>query len=241
MIVFVMKLILAHLLGDFVLQPDSWVKDKMQHTIRSVYLYIHVGIHFLLTWAFLGFQPVYLLGAGLIAGSHLLIDLSKLLLQKRVSAGWLFWLDQLAHIGVIGAVTAMYFPFRISFTFFSSPAFLMFSIALVFVTFGAAAIIKVLLGNWKFIEISRNESLRNAGKYIGMLERLFIFGFVLLNQFQAIGFLIAAKSIFRFSDLSRAKDRKLTEYILVGTLLSVIIAIGTGLLCRFLLANQMHL
>jgi len=41
--------------------------------------------------------------------------------------------------------------------------------------------------------------------------------------------LIAAKSVFRFGDLSRAKDRKLTEYILIGTFLSFGLAIAIGL------------
>jgi len=41
--------------------------------------------------------------------------------------------------------------------------------------------------------------------------------------------LIAAKSIFRFSDLSRSKDRKLTEYVLIGTLLSYGLAIMIAL------------
>jgi hypothetical protein len=38
---------------------------------------------------------------------------------------------------------------------------------------------------------------------------------------------LAAKSIFRFGDLKESKDVKLTEYILIGTLLSF----GLGILC----------
>lgn len=68
-------------------------------------------------------------------------------------------------------------------------------------------------------------SLDNAGRYIGMLERLFIFVFILSGELSAIGFLLAAKSVFRFGDLSKAKDRKLTEYILIGTFLSFGLAI----------------
>ncbi|GAB3018768.1 hypothetical protein GCM10027051_24800 [Niabella terrae] len=82
---------------------------------------------------------------------------------------------------------------------------------------------------WKLEEDRAEDSLQLAGKYIGMIERLLVFFFVLLNQWSAIGFLIAAKSILRFSDLSRAKDRKLTEYVIIGTLLSISIAIFTAL------------
>jgi hypothetical protein len=61
------------------------------------------------------------------------------------------------------------------------------------------------------------------------LERLFVSTFVLTGNWAAIGFLIAAKSVFRFGDLRESKSRKLTEYILIGTLLSFAIAIATSL------------
>jgi hypothetical protein len=59
------------------------------------------------------------------------------------------------------------------------------------------------------------------------LERLFIF--FCLDKFfgKESAFLLAVKSIFRFGDLKESKDVKLTEYILIGTLLSF----GSGILC----------
>ena len=74
------------------------------------------------------------------------------------------------------------------------------------------------------------KSLNQAGKYIGILERIFVFIFVITGKWEGIGFLLAAKSVFRFGDLKESKDRKLTEYILIGTLLSFGIAIATGML-----------
>jgi hypothetical protein len=59
-----------------------------------------------------------------------------------------------------------------------------------------------------------------------------VFCFILTGHFEAIGFLLAAKSIFRFGDLKEAKDRKLTEYVLIGTLLSFGIALLIGLLVQ---------
>jgi hypothetical protein len=93
---------------------------------------------------------------------------------------------------------------------------------------------KVIISKWK-PEENNEKSLENAGAYIGMLERLFIFAFVLLNQWVGIGFLLTAKSVFRFGDLSKASDRKLTEYILIGTLLSFGLAISIALCYKFLL------
>ena len=75
-----------------------------------------------------------------------------------------------------------------------------------------------------------DESLQSAGKYIGMLERLFVFAFFASGHPEGVGFLIAAKSVFRFGDLKEAKSRKLTEYVLIGTLVSFGIAMITGII-----------
>ena len=107
--------------------------------------------------------------------------------------------------------------------------------AILFLTVPASISIKNLISIWTPNTNDTKEDLENAGTYIGILERLFIFLFILIGQFSAIGFLLAAKSIFRFGDLTKSKDRKLTEYVLIGTLLSFGIAIVTGLGTKYLL------
>lgn len=89
--------------------------------------------------------------------------------------------------------------------------------------------------HWKLDPEVQEESLKNAGKYIGWLERSLILTLLLFDQWSAIGFLAMAKSVFRFGDMSRSKDRKLTEYILIGTLLSYSIAIAVGSLTKLIL------
>jgi hypothetical protein len=79
------------------------------------------------------------------------------------------------------------------------------------------------------------ESLKNAGLYIGIIERIFIVVFINMNFYEGIGYLLAAKSIFRFGDLTNSKDKKLTEYILLGTLLSFILAIVIGLGLKYVI------
>ena len=39
------KLILAHFIGDFLLQPKSWVKEKKIRKAQSIKFYIHILIH----------------------------------------------------------------------------------------------------------------------------------------------------------------------------------------------------
>ena len=43
---------------------------------------------------------------------------------------------------------------------------------------------------------------------------------MLADQPDAIGFLIAAKSILRFNELARDSDRRASEYVIIGTLAS---------------------
>ena len=69
------------------------------------------------------------------------------------------------------------------------------------------------------------------------IERILIFTFILIKQWPAIGFLIAAKSVFRFGELKEGKERKKTEYILIGTLLSFTFAIIVGILIYSVLLN----
>ena len=87
------------------------------------------------------------------------------------------------------------------------------------------------------ISTEEQQTLSLAGQRIGYLERVLILTFVLLNQFSAIGFLIAAKSIFRFGDLTKHQDRKLTEYVLLGTLTSVAMTLAIGLACAGVLGK----
>ncbi len=100
----------------------------------------------------------------------------------------------------------------------------------------SAIIIKIIITQWNPESKKENDdSLAKAGRYIGILERLFVFTFVITNHWEAIGFLLAAKSVFRFGDLTSSKDRKLTEYILIGTLLSFGFAIFLGVLYLYVL------
>ncbi len=230
------QLILAHLLGDFVLQPTSWIRDRNKHQFRSPALYYHVGVHTLSMIAVMGFNCRYLAALGIIPVSHLIIDGLKARLHGKYNERILFLTDQALHLLVIGGVVMYYFPGETDFKLLRSPQMLLILAALVFISFASGIILKVLLSKWSE-EISgdkKYQGMSEAGKYIGILERLFIFFFVITGRWEGIGFLLTAKSIFRFGDLTTNKDHKLTEYILIGTLLSFGIAIVTGLIFHYL-------
>jgi hypothetical protein len=54
---------------------------------------------------------------------------------------------------------------------------------------------------------------------------LLILTFILTKQVAGIGFLVAAKSIFRFNEIKESDDRKEAEYISIGTFLNFLYAI----------------
>lgn len=68
---------------------------------------------------------------------------------------------------------------------------------------------------------------KNAGKLIGILERILVVILVMLNQYAAVGIIFAAKSLTRYDKI--VKDPSFAEYYLVGTLLSLLIAIAAVL------------
>ncbi|HCA44091.1 MAG TPA: hypothetical protein DEP28_12660 [Bacteroidetes bacterium] len=101
-------------------------------------------------------------------------------------------------------------------------------------TYPASLLINKITGKWrKQLEESEteNDSLESAGLLIGILERILIVTFVLINQYEAVGLLIAAKSILRYND--KNKPEKKTEYVLIGTLMSFTYALLTSLLFRY--------
>lgn len=233
------KLLLAHLLGDFLLQPDSWVKAKEARKLKSFQLYMHVFIHFLLIMI-LVFDMDFWKWALLIMIIHLGIDILKIYTQRNTTKRTWFFIDQLLHV-----LTILGIWIWSQHIYFSLPAINNQYILLLFtmvygLTQPTSIVIRSVISKWTPSDAQEGkESLENAGKYIGILERLFVFVFVVMGKWEAIGFLLASKSVFRFGDLKESKDRKLTEYVLIGTLLSFGIAIAAGII--FLKLNLISL
>jgi uncharacterized membrane protein HdeD (DUF308 family) len=226
----VIKLIIAHFIGDFLLQPKSWVKEKEKRKAKSVKLYLHILIHGLLVLFILWAYNHWLL-ALLLMVLHGIIDIIKIYAQKESNKSKWFFIDQVLHIiSVLGLWFLFFKPELNDISWYEDTYFWVYAAALLFITIVSGVAMRELMSKWsKVLNDSNEESLKNAGKYIGMLERLFVFIFVVTSNWEGIGFLLAAKSVFRFGDLKESKDRKLTEYILIGTLLSFGMAIATGM------------
>lgn len=98
----------------------------------------------------------------------------------------------------------------------------------------SSVVIGSILSPW-LPSVNTQGTLKSAGTLIGYLERVLILTFVLLKQWEAIGFLLTAKSILRFNDIKGIEQRALSEYVLLGTLLSFTTSIGIGLVVAKLL------
>ena len=163
------RLILAHLIGDFVLQPKSWVNEKEKSGLRSPKIYLHGFIHgalvLLVLWD-LSYWPLALA----LAIIHLVIDLAKQHFQKENNKSSWFLIDQSLHLVSIFALWFLFFSPNLSLiSIFENNLFWVYLTAIVFLTVACGIAIQIILENWtSYINFSKAESLPNAGKYIGI-------------------------------------------------------------------------
>lgn len=215
-------LLLAHLVADFVLQTSTSCKSKVEKHWRSVHHYIHAGIVFALSWL-VSFDLRFWWCALIIGGLHLCIDVWKSYRKEDVT--W-FSLDQLLHllllVGVAWLWSSVYewhVPFGLEAWWIAA------AIAVLICWKPANIFIKLALKHYSVNMPQEKDGGFNAGALIGTIERWLILVFVCLQRYDALGLLIAAKSIIRFGDSQTNKS----EYVLAGTLLSIFIAVMAGL------------
>ncbi len=164
------KIILSHLLTDFILQPTKWVEDRNQKHFASAKLYWHGLVTAAFAYVLIGYT--YWLVALIIFITHTLIDGWKSYKPQKVRY---FLIDQLLHIIVI--LVCWLFTFR-DWDFVRSfwqklnadQHYWIVLTAFVFLTSPAGILIGQLTRQWsKKIDDPEN-SLANAGKWIGIAE-----------------------------------------------------------------------
>lgn len=231
-IIWLVKVLLAHLLTDFILQPTSWIESRNSKHFSSIHLYLHGLVTALVALLLIGID--YWLVVLVIFITHILIDGWK---SYKPAVTKYFLIDQALHLVVI--FICWYFSFLYpedivaAWDEINSKNIIILITAFVFVTQPAGILIGQLTKKWRD-QIQNEPTLGNAGKWIGILERVIILALVLHNQYGAIGLLIAAKGLLRFSEPNRAEIK--TEYLLIGTLISITVAILTGMVAVRLIA-----
>ena len=223
MIEFFLVLVLAHLVADFMLQTGRSCKDKKERRWESPHHYVHALNVFGLSWL-VSWNVDFWWGALVIGVAHFDIDIWKSYREDKVM--W-FALDQVMHLLVIAGVAYAWtichnwsLPFGIELRYVAA------AVALLICWKPANIFIKLMLKHYSVNMPEDKENGFNAGALIGTIERWLILIFVCLQRYEALGLLIAAKSIIRFGDKETAK----TEYVLAGTLLSILIAVLAGMM-----------
>ncbi|MEO8146692.1 MAG: DUF3307 domain-containing protein [Bacteroidia bacterium] len=247
-IALLLRLLTAHLLTDFVLQPGSWVNEKKLNHAKSISLYKHTLITAFVAYLFLAQWANWQIPL-IIFITHTLIDIWKSYQVERVRY---FIADQAMHTVVILFcwiwITS---GFDVCFTpvefVLIKPSFWVYIFAYLVTIYPLGFLIGMMVKKFKVQLKNENsnqsstavndETLADAGRWIGIFERMLIITFVLNGQFGAIGFLIAAKSILRFNNKDEDRARKETEYVLVGTLISYTFSILIGLIASWLINN----
>ena len=222
--------LIAHVLADYFFQTEKLANEKNQNGFKSKFLLWHAVIVFACS-TLLSLQPKFIVAALGIAATHYFIDgfKCKVLNQNNWFGKYWFFIDQLLHFAIIGIVVYLFSNNTESSPIVEFPIderILGTILAYLVCLKPANIIIGEILKASKIesIQSITEKELPNAGKLIGITERVLSLTFILIGQFSAVGFLLAAKSILRYGE----KDIHKTEYVLVGTLLSFAIAILLG-------------
>ncbi len=233
-----LTLILGHIVADFYLQPFSWVQARNTLHYKAKQLIAHSGIHgvislgILIIWEmFFAWQDyaIAVYSAVIIAMTHYLIDLAKSYTRHGVVP---FLVDQIAHLVVLLLIWIFWFDGDHHLAQWQASLFSYQSALLIFayliILNPASVFIRMLLQYWSN-NFSPDDSLQSAGHHIGLLERFLMLTFLLLDQFSGVALIMAAKTVFRFGDLKQSSEKKLTEYVLLGSLISLAVTILVAL------------
>jgi len=231
------KLLCAHLCSDFIFQTDRINEGKRKPGIKGVgYQLFHSTVHAGVAYLFVADWCCWLIPVAVFV-SHFVIDSIKCKLFKEKSLRT-FLVDQLCHIAFIVGIWYVLFGETTDFVFFenlSSVSVWVIILAYILMLRPSSIFLSLFLSKWSPAS-ANTQSLPNAGQCIGYIERILVFTFVLTGGFEGVGFLLAAKSVFRFGELNKAKEIRTTEYVLIGTLASFTIAILAGIAVSNILA-----
>lgn len=254
MIETLLALLVAHVIADFVLQFDWIIEQKNKLSRFAAHIAIVGGTAVIM----LGVAPPALLGLVVLThaafdaaklwlaprylkpdeafildqGAHIgVIALAAVIWPHSFAAGiwinppeWLGWTSPLtaqSGLAILAGIAGFVFATRAG----------AFFLAMFMSRFEGASPPRVehkrlVPGEVSADQIRAGENgLPGGGAWIGVLERGLVFVFVLSGQFTAIGFLLAAKSILRFQ---HAADRSSSEYVIIGTLMSISWALAAG-------------
>ncbi len=233
------RLLLGHFAADFLLQSRAMVDQKGKKAWKSGMLYLHSAIYTALIFLAAAQWAQWFWLIPVVFVSHALIDGWK---ASRGNRTWTFVCDQLAHLAVLTIVFCFLArrgpdaPYDFWRRIWYSPRLLIVVLGYLLVLWPVGRLMNVITGKFRqqFAD-DKSRGLELAGLWIGCLERAFLLTFILFDYLTGIALLLGLKSLFRFGEIKDPANRKETEYILIGTLLSFGFALAVGLAIKGIL------
>lgn len=229
--------LLVHILGDFYFQSDR-LAEKKRNSYKYVLLHGLIYLIISLACALPFWSLPVFLSAGILSVFHWLVDSIKYLILKkgrREQSSSMYISDQLIHLGCMAVVASLFSYMGCEFAFasgadvflssiFANPFTVLRWIGLILMMIKPANItIKQMVNKYKPREDTPFNT-NKTGALIGALERMIMLLMLSVGQYAAIGLVLTAKSVARYNKI--AEDKNFAEYYLLGTLLSVLYAIG---------------
>ena len=247
---YLLILLAGHVLGDFYFQSNKMAQRKKRN-IKWVMLHCLCYLAVMIFVCIPVFSWHILIGAVCAGGFHFLIDFVKFIYvsikykKSEITAAAernIYFADQLIHgIGLLGVAYWLsasnilineWGLFKNLFDVMGIPETVLLSwiAALLLIHKPSNITIQKLLMIYKPDNKEPNKKNdKNAGRFIGTVERIIMLIFLSIGQYSAIGLVLTAKSIARFDRISKEED--FAEYYLLGTLISTVIVI----VCSFII------
>jgi hypothetical protein len=222
-------LLCGHLLADFVSQTKRGAAMKTNPAVLT----LHALVAAALPYALVGAWTLWQIPAVTFL-THWLIDFIKVKSKRRGLMP--FAIDQIAHLAVIAYLVQStdVAPFVLQWvTRFGdgyTSVLIVIAGAILVTTVSGIVVGYVVRDLQRAAAITRDSGFPFGGESIGELERFLVFVLILIGQFEAIGFLIAAKSILRFGELK--EERRDAEYVIIGTMWSLVCGLLVTLATR---------
>jgi len=235
-----LRLLLAHMLGDFVTQPQALVSMKRKGW-RGIIIHSVIVTAFTaaLSWGQLPHWWAWTLLLGL---SHAFIEHFRTFYVKDGSRGGLyhFLLDQAAHLGVIvfiAAVSVNWRPAKLASLFNGTASaesrLIVYLIALIFLVWSApvleAETVATLIGCHEDIVEGKSVRIESVDRRLGALERLAAVSLVLAGclYLAPVSFLLRV-----YVQRGQWRDQPARNRLITKMATSFLVAIATGLVLR---------
>ncbi len=234
-------LLIAHLVGDFVLQTEQMALKK-GFVLGWLFLHaLELGlITWLLCWSVAAWPVVVV-----VFLTHLIFDWIK----PRLKGHPLRWylVDQIAHLitlwfcaqWMVAHIDLQDMPLSTLLSFHTQVLIAAYLLVGRPLTIGMGLFLKPWLAELvkgsTEAEGGAMTGLTRSSEWIGNIERFFVLTAILGDMEILVAALLLTKAILRFKEISHGCSRKRVDYILIGTFGSVALATAVGVLAQFVM------